>query len=131
MSRSHTLVVVALLGAFLAACGDSGDVNLSGELKVSGVEFEFLPDAYVVGAGDTEIVFSNIGSVIHEWVVLSEVIENEDQFTEDLVLFRLETESGQTTRATLTIDPGTYQVVCAIEGHFSAGMEGTLTVVNG
>lgn len=26
---------------------------------------------------------------------------------------------------------GTYQVICAIEGHFNGGMEGSLTVVDG
>ena len=128
MSRSHTLVVVALLGAFLAACGDSGDVNLSGELKVSGVEFEFLPDAYRVSTGPTQVAFTNAGSVIHEWVVISGTIESEDDFAEDTVLFRLEAEAGSSANGTIDLQPGTYQVICAIEGHFSAGMEGTLVV---
>jgi len=128
--QNHIGALTAAALLLLAACGDSGDVNLSGDLEVTGVEFEFLPDAYVINEGDIEIVFSNAGSIIHEWVVLSDEIADESEFSEDLVLFRVEAPAGQTARATLTIGPGSYQVVCAIEGHLNAGMKGTLEVLD-
>jgi uncharacterized cupredoxin-like copper-binding protein len=35
---------------------------------------------------------------------------------------------GQTTSGTFTIDtPGTYTFICAVPGHESGGMKGTLT----
>ena len=63
-------------------------------------------------------------------MVLSSEIADEDEFSEDLVVFRTEAQTGQTVTSTLALQPGTYQVVCAIAGHFSAGMEGVLTVVD-
>jgi uncharacterized cupredoxin-like copper-binding protein len=36
---------------------------------------------------------------------------------------------GASTTESITIDePGTYQVICALPGHFDEGMQGTLTV---
>jgi len=41
-----------------------------------------------------------------------------------------EVEAGANKTLSFTApDVGTYQVICAIETHFDAGMEGTLTVV--
>ena len=37
--------------------------------------------------------------------------------------------AGESTEQSFTVDDaGTYQVICAIETHFDAGMEGALTV---
>ena len=119
------MYVVALL--VVAACGGS-NINLSGEYPVSAIEFEFIPNSGVIGAGDTEVVFTNAGSILHEFAVLSQPIETEGEFSEDLVLFEVEAEAGETVRGTLSVEPGSYQVVCVIQGHFSAGMKGTLVV---
>jgi uncharacterized cupredoxin-like copper-binding protein len=76
--------------------------------------------------------------VLHEWVLLqpgvtieaeSDLPDTEEELLADFVYVETEVEVGDT--ATLTFDappPGTYQVICDIETHFDAGMEGTLTV---
>lgn len=84
-------------------------------------------------AGDAfTIEFTNGGTTDHEWAVLrlGEDIESEDEFEEAKVLFEVEAiGAGESTTEEFTVDEaGTYQVLCAIEGHFDAGMEGTLTV---
>jgi plastocyanin len=74
--------------------------------------------------------FTNDGNVEHEWAVMNTEIDSEADFEEDKVLFEVEAiPAGESTSQGFTVDEaGTYQVVCAIESHFDAGMEGTLTV---
>jgi uncharacterized cupredoxin-like copper-binding protein len=80
------------------------------------------------------INFANRGTIAHEWVVLKHGshIDSEKAFREEMVLFEVEAlPEGQTTSQQFSIkEPGSYQFVCALEGHFEAGMEGTLTVVD-
>ena len=82
------------------------------------------------GVRSIRIGFTNDGSVEHEWAVLTEPIESEDEFSEHIVLLEVEAiPAGESTTEGFTIDEaGTYQVICAIESHFDAGMEGELTV---
>jgi uncharacterized cupredoxin-like copper-binding protein len=82
-----------------------------------------------VDAGEFDLEFTNDGSVDHEWVIMNEPIASEEEFTEEGVLDEVETGPGETVTATFTVDEaGEYQVICGLEGHFDAGMEGTLTV---
>jgi uncharacterized cupredoxin-like copper-binding protein len=78
------------------------------------------------------IEFENDGDVEHEWAVvtLGDDLASEDDFAEDKVLFEVEAiPPGESTTQSFTVDEaGTYQVICAIETHFDAGMEGSLTV---
>jgi uncharacterized cupredoxin-like copper-binding protein len=102
----------------LGACGDDDDDDgASTSIEATASEFQFEPDS---------------GSTDHEWAVinLGEDIESEDDFAEEVVLLEVEAlPAGEATEEQFTIDePGTYQVICALEGHFDAGMEGTLTV---
>lgn len=128
--RTKGLVVVAA-GAvvFLAVgCGDDGDDG-SGGLEATATEFSFEPNDWTVDAGEFDLEFTNDGSVDHEWVIMNEPIASEEEFTEEGVLDEVETGPGETVTATFTVDEaGEYQVICGLEGHFDAGMEGTLTV---
>lgn len=138
MVRFRNGVVVALgaTALLLGACGDDdadGAAATSTEIEAEGTEFQFDPDSWAVPAGEEfTIDFTNAGSVEHEWAVLEEGedIESEDEFAEDKVLFEVEAiPAGESVTESFTVeDAGTYQVICAIEGHFDAGMEGTLTV---
>ncbi len=48
---------------------------------------------------------------------------------EDLIVFEISAAAGEAVTNTFTAPAaGTYQVICKIPGHFSAGMEGLLTV---
>ena len=56
-------------------------------------------------------------------------IASEDEFTEDIVEWEIEAApAGASVTETHSFAPGTYQVVCALAGHFNAGMTGTLIV---
>jgi plastocyanin len=118
----------------LGACGDDDDDDgASTSIEATASEFQFEPDSWTVPAGEEfTIEFENDGSTDHEWAVinLGEDIESEDDFAEEVVLLEVEAlPAGEATEEQFTIDePGTYQVICALEGHFDAGMEGTLTV---
>ena len=53
----------------------------------------------------------------------------ESEFSEDLIVFETSAEAGEAITITFTAPAaGTYQVICKVPGHFSAGMEGLLTV---
>ena len=123
-----TLTIVSLL----SACGGDSD-EASTSLDVSAADFEFSPSSYAIPA-DTEVplTFTNDGSVLHEWVIMTAPIADESEFAEDLVLWEEEAAAGETKEATIPpLDAGTYQIICAIEGHFAAGMEGELVVTQG
>ena len=105
------------------------------ELKVSAVEFEYNRAHWLVPAGrSVSIDFTNRGTISHEWAVLKRGIHIEEQhaFREEMVLFEVESvPERETTSQQFTIDtPGQYQVVCALEGHFDAGMTSSLTVAD-
>jgi uncharacterized cupredoxin-like copper-binding protein len=56
----------------------------------------------------------------------------EEELLADFVYVEDEVDAGDSKTLTFTAPAaGTYQVICAIETHFDAGMEGTLTVVDG
>ncbi len=77
------------------------------------------------------ITFNNLGPLEHDWSVLSSTISGDDEVAEDLVIFKVARVSGGSSTGTFNLPPGTYQVVCTVPGHFVAGMEGTLHVVEG
>ena len=80
----------------------------------------------------------NQGSVEHDFVVLDQgrEIAAETDLPEDLEEVRAEwavvslhTDPGTAETGTFTAPAaGDYQIICMVPGHFSAGMEGTLTV---
>ena len=126
-----------MLSIVIGACGDAASTDL--EVTVS--EFQFSPDSWSVPAGEEiSIAITNDGTVLHEWVLMqpgvsieseADLPETEEELLADFVYVEDEVEAGDTK--TLTFDApaaGTYQVICAIEGHFDGGMEGTLTVVD-
>jgi plastocyanin len=126
------LLVVSLLA--LGACGDDDDDGeASTSIEATASDFMFEPDSWTVPAGEQfTIEFNNEGSVEHEWAVirLDQDLDSEADFAEDKILFEVEAlPAGESTTEEFTVDDaGTYQVICGIETHFDAGMEGTLTV---
>ncbi|HSP02934.1 MAG TPA: cupredoxin domain-containing protein [Acidimicrobiales bacterium] len=122
----------------LGGCGDDDDSggaasDASTSIAAEAADFEFDPDAWTVPV-DEEITidFENAGNIEHEWAVLAlgQEIESEADFSEEIVLFEVEAiPPGESTSESFTVDEaGTYQVICALEGHFDAGMEGALEV---
>lgn len=130
------MALLAVVAVGLAACGDDDDSGDATSLTVEASSFKYTPNSWSVAA-DTPITinFSNASDVDeHEFAVLTEGtrINSEAEFDEDLVLWEIEALTpGSSTSVTHTFAPGTYQVICALEGHFDSGMTGTLTVGGG
>jgi uncharacterized cupredoxin-like copper-binding protein len=129
----HVLVVMALL---TSACGNGDEAST--DLKVTVKEFQFTPNTWTVPAGEEiSIDITNQGTVTHEWVLLQQGVnitseddlpDTEEELLADFVNVEEEVEAGQTKTLTFQAPPaGTYQIICAIEGHFNGGMQGTLT----
>lgn len=134
------LTALTVMAMVTAACDSGGDASTS--LDVTTTDFQFSPNSWTVPAGeDITIDITNDGSVLHEWVLLqpgvnieseAELPETEEELLADFVYVEDEVDAGATKTLSFTAPAaGTYQVICAIETHFDAGMEGTLTVVDG
>ena len=136
------VTVLALLGVALgvlalvtsdggggsAAPADGGG-GATGEATVSATEFAFDPaDVALTAGSEVSVTLDNVGAVEHNWTVLSEEIAAESEFSEDLVLAAVDnTAGGESNSASFTLEPGEYQVICTIPGHFDAGMQGTVS----
>lgn len=136
--------VAAILGSSVllaSACAGGGGTEAEQtppapvtELAVDVQEFHFSPAVAAVPAGQPiSVTVGNKGTIDHEWVIIAKGHEVDEQhrFSESAVLFEIDDiEQGARSTSTFTIaQPGRYQLICAIEGHFAAGMEATLLVV--
>jgi uncharacterized cupredoxin-like copper-binding protein len=130
------VALVAALSLVLMACSDSDDAG-STSIDATMTDFVFSPDVWSVAAGEEiTIDLTNDGSVEHEWVILQDGVqiaseadlpETEEELLSDFVFWEDEVEPGDSKTLTFTAPTaGTYQVICAIETHFDAGMEGEL-----
>ncbi|MBY5163590.1 cupredoxin domain-containing protein [Salsipaludibacter albus] len=102
-------------------------------IEAKALEWHYTPDAWTVAAGEAfTLEFNNAGGVEHDWTALKleEDIEKLAEFEESKVLLEVaEVPSHESRTETFTIEePGTYQVICTVSGHFNTGMAGTLTV---
>ena len=132
--RKYLKLVILLLGLSLAltACGGGGP---STNLKVDMVEFMFDPAEYVIPAGqEITLDLSNNGAVLHEFVIMkfgTNVGEDFGDEDEENIYWEAELNPGTSGTFTFTApsEPGEYQIVCGTEGHYLAGMLGSLIVV--
>lgn len=124
----------------VVACGDGDDAaapatDIGAELK----EFQFTPNDWTIAAvEEITINLKNAGSTTHEWVLLKDGVEisseadlpdTEEELLADFVYWEEEVEAGDSKTLTFTAPgAGSYQIICALEGHFDAGMKGTLEV---
>ena len=142
-TRRLALIALVPLAFVPIACGGDDDDDAEGagptEIEASMEEFHFTPAEWTVPAGEeVTIELRNEGTVEHEWVILQQVVtitaetdlpETEEELLADFVYWEDEVEPGESKTVTFTApEAGTYQVICAIEGHFTGGMVGTLTV---
>ena len=100
-------LVVGAVMALAAACGDDSDSSeASTDISTSATEFEFDANEWTVPAGEEFTMdFTNDGAVDHEWAVLSEEIESQADFNEDIVLFEVEaTPPGESVSESFTVD---------------------------
>jgi len=129
----------------LAACGDDDDDDTTGaaaetttdettadettddaaanggggeSITISETEFALDPADPTVKAGEVKITAVNDGNTVHNLEVEGNGVE---EITDDL-------DPGQSGELTLDLEPGSYEIYCAIGSHADQGMEGTLTV---
>lgn len=156
MTRLGALLVVL---AVIGACGGdgggtdttSGDASTAtsdgeagepAEITVGMTEFEFDPATVSVATGaEITVTVENQGTVEHDWVVLdqgreiaaeADLPEDTAEVNQEWAVAAVHTEPGEAATTTFTAPAaGAYQIICLIPGHFSAGMEGQLTVTGG
>jgi uncharacterized cupredoxin-like copper-binding protein len=128
-------VVVLSLALTLASCGGGASAP-STTINVTMTDFQFSPNKFTVPAG-AQISFSaaNNGGVEHSFMIMKLGHEIKDHFTDadmaNAYWMKLGIQPGESVTDTFTApsDPGTYQIVCHMAGHFEAGMIATLIVV--
>jgi uncharacterized cupredoxin-like copper-binding protein len=89
-----------------------------------------------VKAGKTTITFKNVGTKVHEVVVLKtdtpagnlKVGANHEVSEDASVGEDSETDPGKTKSTTINLQPGSYVLVCNIERHYEKGMYAPFTV---
>lgn len=134
----YALIGLVPLALLSVACGDDGDDGAPIEIDATLEDFSFSPTEWTVAAGEEiTIDLTNNGSVLHEFVILQQGVEisseadlpaTEEELLADFVYWETEIEAGESKTAMFTApEAGSYQVICAVEGHFDAGMTGTLT----
>lgn len=138
MTMRRATAFVGVIALVLAACGGSGDGADDGgaggatAATIGASEFAFDPaDSTIAADTDVRVTLHNSGAIDHEWVVLKQgtTIDAEADFDESMVAVRIGSiGAGAEATGTVNLPAGDYQVICALIGHFDAGMKGTLEV---
>jgi len=124
----------------IAACGGNGGAGADTTHTVVLSDILFEPAEITVPAGAAiALDLQNEGVLEHQWVVLEAGTEvtSEDDLPDDAEILAWESTywgeellGGQNAGHTFTAPAaGSYQIVCSMPGHFTAGMVGTLTVI--
>lgn len=134
MKRIVLLLIVAVMSiAPLTGCGRRE--SYSTNVDVTMADYTYEPHEMVIPAGQQiTLNLTNNGAVHHEFVIMklgTTVGESFGDEDEENIYWEQEVEPGQQMSVTFTApsEPGVYQFVCGIEGHYTAGMKGTIRVV--
>lgn len=136
-------VLVALAVSFVALFiamddegGGGGAAAPSGpasELTVEASEFVFDPaDVAIAADTDVPVTLDNAGAVEHNWTVLESgtTISAEEEYEEAMAVVEIMAGPGASEEDSVNLAAGSYQVICTVPGHFTAGMEGTVEVTS-
>jgi uncharacterized cupredoxin-like copper-binding protein len=133
MKKYLIMMGIAIALSFaMAACGAGGS---STSLKVDMMEFMFNPAELTVPAGqEITLELANTGAVVHDFIIMkfgTNVGTDFDEEDEPNVYWKAELQPGNSGTFTFAApeQPGEYQIVCGIPGHYIAGMAGKLVVV--
>ncbi len=110
------VAVVVALSVAVPALGADAAKQRAGDLVMVTRDVKFEPDQLTAPAGDIAVV-----------------VKNDDLFWHTFTVNKLDANvtvatSGRKRLVMRGVAPGTYEFVCAIPGHESAGMTGTLVV---
>jgi uncharacterized cupredoxin-like copper-binding protein len=118
-----------------AASSGPAVVMVTGGEKPDGTYYLTVTPASVK-AGPTKLTFKNMGTKVHEVVVLKtdtpagalKVGANHEVSEDASVGEDSETDPGKTKSTTINLKPGSYVLVCNIERHYQKGMYAPFTV---
>ena len=136
------LLVLSLL---LNACGsdandadadndsDPSSVDTSNDITGSVMEWEVDVDSMAAEAGTVNFTITNDGTIGHEFLIVKtdiapgEIPVDGDHFPEDASGIEVideigEFKKGTTEELTVTLEPGSYQLVCNLADHYDNGM---------
>ena len=129
-------MVLALVLVACAPAGPAGPAGPSTDLKVEMDEFKFMPESLSVPAGQNiTLELKNSGSIAHDFTILKKGVAIQGAFDPDQhadqIVFRATLDAGksQSFGFLSPAEPGEYQIICAVPGHYQSGMRATLTVV--
>ena len=131
--RAAPLALAAAVAALAGCGGDShggsgkGSVRTvaaGGPLTVTATEYKFTPASFVLktassGPTPVKLVLKNTGAVAHDIHVV-----RGGQDLGGTPIFA----PGQTQDATVTLTPGSYELICTVGDHQQLGMRGKLVV---
>ncbi len=128
-------VAVGVIGAVFVLSGGDGttfdpDVA-SSHIQFTAEEQRYLEPAVRAIAGEVTIDLVNTASGAHDLAVMRSgvTLTRSADFDATMSLGKLDwTAPRSTTSMTLTLEPGTYQVICTLPGHVEAGMTSLLIV---
>lgn len=143
MGRHTGLLAAGLFVSALAGCGaDPSDAGGGTSNTVNGVvkEWAVSVDASSAMAGEVTFTVANQGTIGHEFLVVKTDIEpgkiplDGDHFPEPADGLEVIDEIGEfpkgtTETLTLMLEPGKYQLVCNLPGHYAAGMHAGFEVL--
>jgi uncharacterized cupredoxin-like copper-binding protein len=143
ITTGGTLALVLLLNA----CGaDGNDANgasdaspvataaaTSNDITGSVKEWEVNVDATAAEAGTVDFTIANEGTIGHEFLIVKtdiapgDIPVEGDHFPEDASDIEVIDEIGEFTKGTtealtVTLEPGSYQLVCNLPDHYENGM---------
>ena len=130
---------VLTLALLLNACGSEGDDSgssaeaTSNDITGSVSEWEVAVDDTSAEAGTITFEITNDGTIGHEFLIVKtdiapgEIPVDGNIFPEDASGIEVideigEFDEGTTESLTVTLDPGTYQLVCNLPSHYENGM---------
>lgn len=154
--RSRVLVAVAFgATAMLAGCaedpgdmavesGDDGAADVTSN-KITGSvrEWKVQVSAGKAEAGDVRFAITNYGTIAHEFLVVKTDFDpgqiplgDNNRFDEELKGIEVvdeipEWEVNDTGMLKVKLEPGQYELLCNIEGHYAAGMRTSFEVTPG
>jgi plastocyanin len=120
---SIAVLLLALLGLGLAACGSSGTSGgtektltaTGGKVTIKAHDIGYDANKITASPGALEITLVNTGQELHT-------------FTIDKPHVSIVANGGQTKSGSVTFTAGTYTFYCTTPGHRAAGMQGQLVV---
>lgn len=135
MKKAFTSAIVVLVGALiLAACGAASSPSTS--IRVTMTDFAFSPNSFTVPASQQiSIELNNNGAVTHSFLIMKSSDPISGHFTDadkaNVYWEQASVPPGESVKATFLApsEPGQYQIVCGVAGHFEAGMVAKLNVV--